>query len=123
MVLAQGSAADWRENSMNLSRILRVTLIALIFALVGPPIGGVTLLTMLAIVNMGPTTNPSDYITVVLFGLIYGAAFAYLFGTLPAVLVGLVMGIRQVYFGRVTGTEALGLGLVAGLIFMIVIIG
>ena len=104
-----------------LVRILQVLVIVLVFAMVGPPIGGVLLLTLLAIVKTGPGTGASDYVTVVFFALIYGSVFAYLFGIIPAALVGLVVGVRQVYFGRVSLLEALGVGLIAGMVFMIVI--
>jgi hypothetical protein len=104
-----------------LDSFFRVIGIVLIFALVGPPIGGVTLITTMAVVNMGSATTTSDYVTVVLFGLIYGAVFAYLVGLLPAAVVGLIVAIRQVYFGRVTWLAALGLGSIAGLIFIYVV--
>jgi hypothetical protein len=103
------------------TRLLRVVLIGLIFALVGPLIGGVTVIMMLAAVSMGPGASPADLMTALLFSLIYGIAFAYLLGIVPAALVGLILGIRQVFFGRVSWGEALGLGLVAGMIFMILI--
>ena len=99
-------------------RILRFTAIVLVFALLGPAIGGFSLIAMLAAISLGINASPSDLATIATFGMLYGAVVAYFFGLVPAVVVGLIMALWQELIGRVTWTVALGVGLAAGLGFL-----
>ncbi len=97
------------------ARLLRVMAIMLVFMALGPAVGGVSLIMMIAVAKMGVTW---DLTTVALFGLIYGVVFAYLAGIVPAAVAGLLIGLWQAFVGRVRWSLALSLGLLVGVAFM-----
>jgi len=87
--------------------------IVIVFVVVGPPVGFLTFLI---------ASSPSDAMDtlttlwsppyfVVLIG---GIAMSYVFGGGPLALAGLVVGIRQAYFGPGTWWIALATGLAVG---------
>jgi len=102
-------------------RLVRLTATTLVFALLGPAIGGFSLIAMTAAISLEITANISDLPAMALFGMIYGAAIGYLMGIIPAVSVGLIVALWQEYIGRVTWAVALGIGTAVGLAFLYVI--
>jgi hypothetical protein len=103
------------------ARLARVATIVLVFAAIGPAIGGFALIVMIAASQMGLGTSIGDLATIAVFGLIYGVAIAYLVGVVPAAAVGLIVGIWQVFVGRMIWPVALAVGVLAGVIFMVYI--
>jgi hypothetical protein len=97
---------------------MRFTAIVLVFALLGPAIGGFSLIAMMAAISLGIDASPSDIATMAVFGMVYGAVIGYLVGLVPAVAIGLIVALWQELIGRVTWAVALGVGLAAGLAFL-----
>ena len=87
--------------------------IVIVFVVVGPPIGFLTILI---------ASSPSDAIEMLttvwsppyFLVLIGGIAMSYVFGGGPLALAGLVVGIKQAYFGPSSWWMALATGLVIG---------
>ncbi len=89
--------------------------VVLIFLLVGPPVGAVVFLAMLAL-WLGKSSDPGAVASVFAFLTLYGLLFSWFIGGLPAVLTGLVFAIWQTFIGRVRATLAAVAGVGAGLL-------
>ena len=89
----------------------------LVFLLLGPPIGALMMMGMLATVGLvnADGATAKDVATIVLFALIYAVPLSYLMGAIPAGIVGAVSGARQIWRGPVAWWLALIIGLAAGL--------
>ena len=96
------------------ARIRRLVWILLVFVVVGPPIGALAFMLALAFVGMGYRVDLGGLTWVALFAVIYGIPFGYLIGIGPAAAAGLIVGIRQAFFGRMAWWLALATGLVVG---------
>ncbi len=96
------------------SRIMRVLGIAMVFMLLGPPVGAIVFMTATALTGMAKGGDVSGLGWIALFALIYAAPFSYFVGIVPAAIAGLLMGIRQAYFGRANWAYAVVVGLLVG---------
>ncbi len=88
--------------------------VVLIFLLVGPPVGAIVFLGMLA-VWIGKGSDPGAIGSVFAFLTLYGIIFSWFIGGLPAILTGLFFAIWQTFIGRTRWTLAAIAGIVAGL--------
>jgi hypothetical protein len=100
----------------------RCLAIVFIFAVVGPPVGGLVVIygSEIALLRtaadfMAVTRKFADALPLV-------AGMSYVLGALPAVTAGLLVGIRQAFHGAVTWSMALGIGLIVGGAFAIAVV-
>jgi len=98
----------------HVSRLARVFGITMIFVLLGPPVGAVAFMTSTALIGIVRGGDVSSLGWIALFALIYAAPFSYFVGTIPAAAAGLLLGIRQAYFGRASWAYAVAVGLLVG---------
>ena len=89
--------------------------VVLIFLLIGPPVGAVVFLAMIA-VWIGKGSDPGSVASVFAFLTLYGLLFSWFIGGLPAVLTGLAFAIWQTFVGPVRATIAAVAGIAAGLL-------
>lgn len=101
------------------TRFERLLAVVAVFALIGPPLGLITL------VASAPFRSGSSLSAVTLAGLwrmivetISAMPFAYLLGTVPAATAGLVVGACKVSMGRVAWWIPLAIGGIVGLAFL-----
>jgi hypothetical protein len=87
----------------------------LIFALVGPIVGGLVTIAGLTLFGMN-IWEPGDAMMVIGVMIIYGLWIAYPLGIVPAVIVGVLIGIKDIY-GGTRFWQAIILGVVAGLVW------
>jgi hypothetical protein len=98
-----------------LERVLRFALIVLVFALVGPPVGAVIFMLLVALVGFGWTPDASGSMFVIAaFALIYAVPLSYVMGLAPAVLAGALVALWLAFFGRMGWLFALLTGLAVG---------
>jgi hypothetical protein len=93
--------------------------ILVIFVLVGPPVGAVIFLVTVGLIGMGHQADLSGLAWVGLFAIIYGVPFGYLIGAAPAAAAGLLVGIRQAFFGRTPWWLAIAIGVLVGIGFQV----
>ncbi len=101
------------------AKLWNVVVVLLIFVLVGPPVGAIVFLAMLA-VWIGKSSDPGAIGAVFAFMTLYGVIFSWFIGGLPAVLTGLFFAIWQTFIGRTGWTLAAVVGIVAGLALLVV---
>lgn len=108
-----------REPSRG-KRVSCVVAIVLVFLFIGPPVGALAFMLTTALIGMGAKVDLAGLSWIGLFALIYAAPLSYLIGAGPAAIGGLVVGIRQAFFGPVTWPMALltGAGLGAGFLLL-----
>lgn len=94
--------------------------IVMIFLLVGPPVGAIVFLAMLA-VWIAKGSDPAAVASVFAFMTLYGLIFSWFIGGLPAFVTGLFFAIWQTFFGRARWTLAAVVGIVVGLCLAIVL--
>lgn len=97
-----------------LERVLRFLLIVLVFAVVGPPVGAMIFMLLVALVGFGWKPEAGSMFVIAAFALIYAVPLSYLMGLLPAVLAGGLVGLRLAFFGRMGWLFALLTGLAVG---------
>ena len=97
-----------------LMRMTRVLAVVLVFVLIGPPIGGIVFMMTAALIGLGSGADLAGLTWVALFALIYAVPLSYFAGIIPAAIAGLLLGIRQAYFGPATWPWAVGIGLLIG---------
>ena len=102
------------------ARLRRLIAIVLVFIVVGPPVGALAFMLSVGLVGMGTKVDLAGLTWVGLFALIYAIPLSYLFGAGPAAAVGLLVGIRQAYFGAISWPFALAIGLAAAAGFLLV---
>lgn len=97
----------------------RLLAIVAVFALLGPPIGGLVLSASLASLAAAPKLAASDwleagrtFLTLTLFGSTFGLAIAYAVGILPAAAVGLAVAIWERRNGLLSWRVAIAAALV-----------
>jgi hypothetical protein len=95
-------------------RVVEFVLIAMTFALLGPFVGTIAVATGIGLVALA---HSSDALALLLIlpVIILGFGVGYLVGTIPAVIAGAVVGIKQVWFGGAGWLFALGAGALAGI--------
>jgi hypothetical protein len=96
------------------AKLWNFILVVLIFVLVGPPVGAIVFLGMLA-VWIGKSSDPGAIGAVFAFLTLYGVIFSWFIGGLPAALTGLAFATWQTFVGHVRWTGAALVGLAAGL--------
>jgi hypothetical protein len=101
-------------------RIARLLATVLVFVVLGPPLGAVIWIGILAALSMPPQMNAADpsFTWFTLLGLIYAVPVSYFFGAGPATLAGLVIGLAQSFVGRAGWPLGLGTGLVVGVVVL-----
>jgi len=100
-------------------RVSCVIAVLLVFVFVGPPVGALAFMLTTALVGMGAKVDLAGLSWIGLFALIYAAPLSYLIGAGPAAIGGLVVGIRQAFFGPVTWPIALLVGAGLGIGFLL----
>jgi hypothetical protein len=101
------------------ARVRRLLAIVLVFILCGPPVGALVFMLAVAVVGMGNQADLGGLTWVALFAIIYAIPFGYLIGFTPALAAGLIVGVRQAFFGPATWWFALGAGLAVGVGFQL----
>jgi hypothetical protein len=100
------------------ARIGRLIAIELVFVVLAPLIGALIWVVLVAGIGLPPDLDGSDpdrhWLT--LLGLIYAVPMGYYFGTAPAAVAGLVIGVTQAFVGRVGWPLALGTALVVAVV-------
>jgi hypothetical protein len=86
-------------------------LIVVIFAVVGPVVGTVAIAILLGLIK-GTASGLAQIPLVVIAGLITGAS--YVFGGIPAAIAGVMIGIKQAWFGGAGWLFALVIGALVG---------
>jgi hypothetical protein len=109
-----------RTGAARSPRIGRVAAIVLVFVLLGPLLGSAVFSVATAMFGFGWNVGAYDALFITLFTWLFGAPMAYAVGFLPAVAAGLVIGIRQCFFGRASLLFAIATGLVVGALFLCV---
>lgn len=97
------------------AKLWNFIIVVLIFLAIGPPVGAIVFLGMLA-VWLTKTADPGAVGSVFAFLTIYGVIFSWFIGGLPAILMGLFFAIWQTFVGRTRWAFAGGAGIVAGLL-------
>ncbi|MDP2357390.1 MAG: hypothetical protein Q8M31_15195 [Beijerinckiaceae bacterium] len=97
------------------AKMWNFSVVVLIFLLVGPPVGAVVFLAMVA-VWVGQSSDPETVASVFAVLTIYGLLFSWFIGGLPATLTGLVFATWQTFMGPVRATMAAVAGIAAGLL-------
>ena len=100
-------------------RIARLLATVLVFVVLGPPLGAVIWIGILAALSLPPPTDADPSFTwFTLLGLLYAVPMSYFFGAGPAAAAGLVVGLAQSFVGRAGWPLALGTGLVVGVVVL-----
>lgn len=99
----------------HLKRAGCVLAVVLVFVLLGPPVGALVFMLTTALIGFGKGVDLAGLTWVALFAVIYAVPFSYLIGVVPAAAAGLLVGVRQAYFGPATAFYAAGAGLLVGI--------
>jgi hypothetical protein len=102
-------------------RLWRVVAIILVFVAIGPVVGTavfivLAMLDSLVTHGVGSTDELVRMIANMVPALIIGSMVGYVIGAIPAAGAGLMVGIKQVYFGGAGWRFALGAGMLLGLL-------
>jgi hypothetical protein len=102
------------------ARLGRLIAVVLVFVLLGPPLGAVIWVAMLAGLSMPPDWDAAEpgFRWFTLLGLIYAVPMSYVFGVGPAALAGLVIGAVQSFVGRAGWPLALATGLAVAVVML-----
>jgi hypothetical protein len=100
------------------TRLRRLAAIVLVFIVVGPPIGMIVFVLSMIFIAAGMKFNPW---VLAGFGLLAKdyAVPVYLSNLKSAAAIGLLVGIRQAFFGAITWPFAVGGGIAIGLGFVL----
>ena len=110
------SAAESAAPATGRARAIgRFVFTLLIFALVGPVVGGLVTIAGLTVFGMN-IWQPGDAVMVIMAMVIYGLWIAYPLGIIPAIAVGAVIGVKDIYGGTPLWLATV-IGIVAGLIW------
>jgi hypothetical protein len=101
------------------TRMWRLMTIVLVFIIVGPPVGAMAFVLSTALIGMGMKVDLAGLTWIGLFALIYAVPLSYLIGVAPAAAVGLLVGVRQAFFGAIRWPYALLIGLASGLALLV----
>jgi hypothetical protein len=96
-------------------RILRLLAIALVFVAIGPLVGAA--IALKGFLAAGGTTFVSTDWGSAAFLLIGISTLGYVFGAFPALVAGLAVGLKRVYFGGAGWRFALAVGVTVGVAF------
>ena len=101
------------------ARIKRLLAILIVFVLVGPPVGAMVFMVTVALVGLKQNVDLQGLVWVAFFAMIYGVPIGYLIGLWPAAAAGLLVGIRQAFFGRIPWWLAVAMGVLVGVGFQV----
>jgi hypothetical protein len=87
--------------------------VVLLFAVLGPVVGGIVVIAGLGIWIGYP--SPGDALAVMLTMMIYGLFVSYWMGAIPALLAGAVIGFMDAFRGGTTLAFAAALGAAMGI--------
>lgn len=107
-------AAPSREYGFG-AKLWNFIVVVMIFLVVGPPVGAIVFLGMLA-VWIFKSPDPGAIGPVFAFMTFYGVLLSWIIGGLPASLTGLFFAFWQTFVGRARWTLAGVAGVVAGLL-------
>jgi hypothetical protein len=85
---------------------------ALVFFLLGPPIGVITYLGGMIVADIG-NTHLKDLLGLPLI-LLFGIPLSYIFGGLPALAAGFLIGLWQAFRGKLVWPAVAAVGLAIG---------
>jgi len=98
-----------------LMRVVELLLIALTFGLFGPAVGAIGMMVVVgAGLGSGPTVAMAAFAITVLM-IIPALGVGYFIGAIPSVVAGVLIGIKQVWFGGAGWLFALATGAVVGM--------
>jgi hypothetical protein len=100
----------------------RCLAIVLIFVVVGPPVGGLVVIYGSEIARLHSAADVSAVTRKFANAVALIVGMSYLLGSLPAAAAGLLVGIRQAFYGTVTWPMALGIGLIVGAAFAVFVV-
>ena len=100
------------------ARIGRLLAIVIVFVVLGPPIGALVLVGLVEGIGGYGEFDSSDRHWLTLLDLIAAVPVSYWYGTGPAALAALAIGIRQSFFGRATWPMALAVGLLVAIVVL-----
>ncbi len=100
-------------------RISCAVAIFLVFVFVGPPVGALAFMLSIALIGMGLKVDLAGLSWIGLFAMIYAVPLSYFIGIGPAAVGGLVVGIRQAFYGSIRWPVAMLIGLGIGIGVMI----
>ncbi len=110
-------AGDVQSRQSIWSRIGRGAMTVLLFVAIGPPVGAMFFMMLVALSGLGRNADLAGLLWIGLFSLIYAVPLSYLFGALPAAASGVLVGLKRDLTGHagwrfavVAGT-AVGIGL------------
>ncbi|MEO8667762.1 MAG: hypothetical protein ABI399_04545 [Bauldia sp.] len=109
-VADQGSVEGGRRRPA-----LRFAATVAVFALIGPIVGGLVVMIGFTVFGLG-IWKPEDAIWVMLAMIVYGLWASYPFGIIPAVSVGALVALKDMYGGMSFGLACL-FGAVAGAVW------
>jgi len=98
-----------------MQRLLILLKVLVVFGLIGPPVGALTLFATIGLYGAAQTGDPAAVLWVALFGLIYAVPLSYLIGIIPAVCAGLVLGVAAAFHRPPSYLAAMAAGAVVGL--------
>jgi hypothetical protein len=93
-------------------QVLHVVLIVLIFMLVGPGVGTIVIAILKGLTD-GSWAAIAEIPASIFLGLVLGVGHSI--GGIPAAVAGLIVGIKQVYFGGAGWPFALSAGVLVGI--------
>jgi hypothetical protein len=96
------------------ARIGRLIATVLVFLVLGPPLGAVICVALVAGIGMhwDIDWDVGGHNWLALLGLIYVVPASYFVGAAPAIAAGFAIGVKQSFFGRARWPLALGIGLI-----------
>jgi hypothetical protein len=102
------------------ARIGRLIAIVIVFVVIAPPVGALVLVGLVEGLDRYGygELDGSDRNWVTLVDLVLAVPVSYWYGTAPAAAAGLVIGIRQSFFGRATWPLPLATGFIVALVVL-----
>lgn len=97
-----------------LARLWNGALVTLIYLLVGPPVGALVFLGLMA--SFISRADPDSGLAVFAFTAMFGVPLSYGVGGAPALIVGLGFALWQSLIGRTGWLAAAAVGVIAGLL-------
>ncbi len=94
-------------------RMRLLLLIVLLFATLGPLTGGVVYMLVISIAHVRQIADLAEVVMAPMLGLLL-VPFSFLFGLMPALFVGLIVGLRETFFAPVDWPLVVALGVIAG---------
>jgi hypothetical protein len=101
-----------RHAPRALMRFVQLLLIVVVFAVIGPLVGTIVVAAWFGLIG-GTLHWIAQIPGIIIFGVVTGAA--HMLGGIPAVVAGILIGIKQGWFGGVGWLFALGAGALVGM--------